>query len=247
MADVIYLPDQSQPVEKTRSGSEKRRRHLERFRTDDTEHAALHAKVRASGKSLGAYVMQLAAIDATQEARARRRSRPTVDALALKEAMTGFNRENSNYNQAVKALNTLALVAQERSSRELAEAVNATCNRIDRLQQGFEPSFAAILAALAHVRELFDARGFECFGPNLMAAATKMQAWADCTTAQKSAERLCLLTGHRPAAYSQTSSRPHCQRNQRRHLPAPVAVAGGFPASRVTDNSAPNIPEPHEP
>jgi len=152
---VIYLPDQSQPDPKQkRSGSQKRRRrHRQYFCTDDAEHEALHAQVRASGKSLGAYLMQLAKIDAAKEARARRRSRPGIDALALKEAMTGFNRENSIYNQAVRAVNILALVAQDRGSRELADAVNGLRDTIAGLQPRFDAAIAAILAAVCDDRE----------------------------------------------------------------------------------------------
>jgi hypothetical protein len=62
--EVIHLPDLRQPSKKVTSGSNKRRRqHLERFRTDDAEHAALHEQLRATGLSLGAYVMKLAAIE----------------------------------------------------------------------------------------------------------------------------------------------------------------------------------------
>jgi hypothetical protein len=154
-AAIIHLPAQSQPEpKKKRSGSQNRqRRNLEWFRTDDAEHAALHEKVRASGKSLGAYVMQLAAIDATDEARARRRSHPTVEAEALLQAVAAFNRQHSNYNQAVKALNTLALVADERDSDRLADKVDVLRAALARMQEQFAAPFAAILEAVHGVRE----------------------------------------------------------------------------------------------
>ena len=62
--EIIYLPDQRQRTKKVTSGSgNRRRKNVERFRTDDAEHLALEALVQANGGSLGAYVMQLAAID----------------------------------------------------------------------------------------------------------------------------------------------------------------------------------------
>ena len=145
---VIHLPDERPPKKKAISGSETRkRRHLERFRTDDAEHEALHAKLRASGKSLGAYVMELAAIEATATARARQRSAPAVDAPALMQAVAAFNRQHSNYNQAVRALNTLALVAEERSNHELVDLVRALHDEIVTLQGHFAAPLAAILGA----------------------------------------------------------------------------------------------------
>src|SRR4051794_10164097 len=104
--EVIYLPDGRQRHKKVTSGSNKRRRqHLEWFRTDDTEHEALHAKMRASGLSLGAYVMKLAAIDSSKEARPRRRPIPDIDAAALVRAQVAFSRANNNLNQIAHAAN----------------------------------------------------------------------------------------------------------------------------------------------
>src|SRR4051812_42449173 len=80
--DVIYLPDQSRRARKkiTSGSNKRRRRHLEWFRTDDTEHAALHARLK--GESLGAYVMRLSGIDGDKESRVRRRGQPAADAVA---------------------------------------------------------------------------------------------------------------------------------------------------------------------
>ena len=152
--DVIYLPDQSQPRarKKITSGSNKRqRRHLERFRTDDAEHAALHA--RLNGESLGAYVMRLLGIEGGMETRARQRGRPSVDAVALTRAMVDFSREHNNYNQAVRALNTLVLMAEERSSTELADEIRRLQSIVEDLQTQFAAPLAAIQAVLGHVRE----------------------------------------------------------------------------------------------
>ena len=143
-------PEQPPGAKKSRSGSAKRRRHhLEQFRTDDAEHAALHAKVRASGcKSLGEFVMRLAAIASAPEARPRRRAHAIVDSTALMHALVAFNREHNNFNQAVRALNTLVLVADERSNGQLAHEIRRLQDQITLLQQQFAAPLAAILGAM---------------------------------------------------------------------------------------------------
>jgi hypothetical protein len=137
-------------AKRSRSGSAKRRRqHLEQFRTDHAEREALHAKVRASGcKSLGEFVMQLAAIASGPKARPRRRAHTVVDNVALMSALVAFNREHNNYNQAVRALNTLVLVAEERSNGQLAHEIARLQNQITLLQQQFAAPLAAILGAI---------------------------------------------------------------------------------------------------
>jgi hypothetical protein len=153
--EVIYLPDQSRPVrmrKKITSGSNKRRRqHFERFRTDDAEHEALQS--RLNGESLGAYVMRLSGIGSGEETRARRRGRPSLDAVALTKAMVEFSREHNNYNQAVRALNTLVLVADERGDRQIAAEIHRVLEIIEALQTQFAAPLAAIQAALGNVRE----------------------------------------------------------------------------------------------
>lgn len=155
LADVISLPDQSGPVrtrKKITSGSNKRRRrHLEYFRTDDAEHAALQN--RLNGESLGAFVMRLSGISSGEETRARRRGRSSVDVVALTKAMVEFSREHNNYNQAVRALNTLALVADDRSDRHIGAEIQRVLAIIEALQTQFAAPLAAIQAALGHVRE----------------------------------------------------------------------------------------------
>ena len=145
--DAAVLPP---GAKKSRSGSARRRRqHLEQFRTDDAEHEALHAKVRASGcKSLGEFVMQLAAIVSAPETRARRRARVSFDSAALMRGLVAFNREHNNFNQAVRALNTLVLVADERSNSQLASEIRRLQHEIALLQQQFSAPVAAILGAM---------------------------------------------------------------------------------------------------
>jgi hypothetical protein len=137
-------------VKGSRSGSARRRRqHLEQFRTDDAEHEALHATVRASGcNSLGEFVMRLAAIASAPETRPRRRARGSADSAALMHVLVAFNREHNNFNQAVRALNTLVLVVEERSNSQLAHEIRRLQHEITLLQQQFAAPLAAILGAV---------------------------------------------------------------------------------------------------
>ena len=142
---VIHLPDLRQRTKKVTSGGEKRRRrHLEQFRTDDDEHAALHEHARASGLSFGAYMRAWKIGDPGP--RAQRRA--PVDVTALTGGVVAFNRELSLFNQTVRALNTLALVADERGSDRLADEVHELRREIERLHQPFAAPAAAIIAAL---------------------------------------------------------------------------------------------------
>jgi hypothetical protein len=156
---TVSAPDEAAVLppgaKKSRSGSARRRRqHLEQFRTDDAEHEALHAKVRASScRSLGEFVMRLAAIVSAPETRPRRRARVSFDSEALMRGLVAFNREHNNYNQAVRALNTLVLVADERSNSQLAYEIRRLQHEIAQLQQQFSAPVAAILGAMQRDRE----------------------------------------------------------------------------------------------
>jgi hypothetical protein len=150
---VIHLPDLRQASKKVTSGSAKRQRHhVERFRTDDAEHEALHGQLRESGLSLGAYVMQLAALRGMGR-RPRLRRRATLDVKAVTAALVAFNRGNNNLNQLAHGANRLLLIAEERGSRDLAAEAKELRRAADALRDQFAPSIAAILAALSHVRE----------------------------------------------------------------------------------------------
>ncbi len=153
-ADVIYLPDERQRRKKATSGSDRRKRHhVERFRTNDAEHEALHERLRASGLGLGAYVMLLADIGGSKAARPRRRSRAAVDDVALTQAVVAFNRAGNNQNQVARALNELLLVAREQGNARLAGEVEGLAAAIRGLPLMFAEPVAAILAALSHDRE----------------------------------------------------------------------------------------------
>ena len=147
--EVIYLPDQRQRTKKVTSGSSKRRRqHLERFRTDDVEHAALQEKMRASGLSLGGYVMKLAAIESGKGARDRQRPHPAIDAVALVRAQVAFSRANNNLNQIAHAANRLALDAAGFTPHTVAGELRELHRAIDAVRAEFAAPLAAILEAM---------------------------------------------------------------------------------------------------
>jgi hypothetical protein len=153
--DVIYLPDQRQTKKKVTSGSANRQRqHLEQFRTDDAEHAALHALVRASGKSLGGFVMELVRIEAGSTSRPRL-YRPCVhaDMAAFLQAMVEFRRGNSLLNQQTRAVNTAMLFAEERGAAQLQGDVREWRRALDRLHEQFALAVASIHEALGDERE----------------------------------------------------------------------------------------------
>lgn len=133
------------------SGSNRRKRqHLEQFRTDDTEHETLHEQLRASGLSLGAYVMQLAEIAGgkVSRPRPRRRGRAAVDDVALTQATVALNRVGNNQNQEVRALNELVLIAREQSNARLETLVLERIEALRRMPDLFAGPVAAIQAAL---------------------------------------------------------------------------------------------------
>lgn len=155
LPDVIHLRDERQQKKKVTSGSEtRRRRHLERFRTDDAEHEALQARLSASGKSLGAYVMDLAAIDSDAGSRARlSRGSSSVDSIALTKALVELNRVGNNQNQIARALNELVLIVREQGTRRLEIKIDQLAQAILDLPSEFAVPLAAIHAAMSDDRE----------------------------------------------------------------------------------------------
>jgi hypothetical protein len=136
-----------QPV--ARRKPNRRRRHVERFRTDDAEHAELERRARDARLTVHAYSRMRTLGDPGP--RARRRA--PVDATALAQGLVAFNRQHNNYNQAVKALNTLALIAEDKSSGDVLRQLCKLHEVIERLQEQFAAPVAAILDAMQHDRE----------------------------------------------------------------------------------------------
>ena len=67
--------------------------------------------------------------------------------------IVAFNRQHSNYNQAIRALNRLALVAENDGSGDVLLALRELLALIERLQEQFAAPVAAILDAMRHDRE----------------------------------------------------------------------------------------------
>jgi hypothetical protein len=155
LPDVIHLRDERQQKKKVTSGSEtRRRRHLERFRTDDAEHEALQARLHASGKSLGAYVMDLAAIEGDDGSRARlSRGSSSIDSIALTKALVELNRVGNNQNQIARALNELVLIVRDEGTRRLELKIDQLTQAILDLPAAFGVPLAAIHAAMSRDRE----------------------------------------------------------------------------------------------
>lgn len=145
-----FLPEAIHWLEPAaRKKPNRRRRHVERFRTDDAEHAELERRAGDTGLTVHAYCRMRTLGDPGP--RARRRA--PVDATALAQGLVAFNRQHSNYNQAIKAINRLALVAENDGSRDVLQALRELLAVIERLQEQFAAPVAAILDAMRHDRE----------------------------------------------------------------------------------------------
>jgi hypothetical protein len=81
------------------------------------------------------------------------RRRVTADVAALLQALVDFNRADTLLNQAVRALNTLALFAEDHGSARLLTEVRELRRTLDQLRDKFDVPVAAIQAALGDDRE----------------------------------------------------------------------------------------------
>ena len=145
-----FLPEAIHWLEPAaRKTPNRRRRHVEQFRTDDAEHAELERRARDAGLTVHAY----SRLRTLGDPGPRARRRAPVDATALAHGLVAFNRQHSNYNQAIRALNRLALVAENDGSGEVLRALRELLAVIDRLQEQFAAPVAAILDAMRHDRE----------------------------------------------------------------------------------------------
>ena len=91
-----------------------------------------------------------------EEAAARpriKRRRVTADVAALLQALVDFNRADTLLNQAVRALNTLTIFAEEHGAARLLDEVQELGRTVDLLRGQFDAPVAAIHAALGDDRE----------------------------------------------------------------------------------------------
>ena len=96
---IIHLPDLSPRPTATKK-PKRRRAHMERFRTNDEEHAELDRRARDAGLSINAY----SRLRTLGDPGPRARRRAPVDATALARRLVAFNRQHSNIdNQAPAA------------------------------------------------------------------------------------------------------------------------------------------------
>jgi hypothetical protein len=151
---VIHLPDLRQRTKKVTSGSETRRRTTAvRVRLHPADAERLKTEAAAADMSVAGY---LASGRLGEEAAPRprmHRRRVTADVAALLQALVDFNRANTLLNQAVRALNTLALFAEEHGSARVLTEVRELRRTVDELRDKFDVPVAAIQAALGDDRE----------------------------------------------------------------------------------------------
>ena len=124
----------------------RQRQHVERFRTDDEEHAAITALARDSGLSFGAFIR---ASTIGNPGPRSKRATPTEQGRLTREHVIALNRVGGNINQGIRALNEIALKAPEASSRdELAV-------QIAGLRLLFEKGMAELMPVLEANRAAF--------------------------------------------------------------------------------------------
>ena len=127
----------------------RRRGHVERFRTDDAEHAELERRARDAGLSVNAY----SRLRTLGDPGPRARRRAPVDATALMSALMAFNRAHNNLNQIARALNTLALFAEEHGAGRVLEELEDLRRAVEPIERSVAPPVAAILEALRYDRQ----------------------------------------------------------------------------------------------
>lgn len=148
---VIHLPyvPVPEPPQTEKKKPKRQRRHVERFRTDDAEHAEIARRANNAGLTPHGY-FRLCVLGGPGP-RARRRA--AVDEAALMRALVAFNRAHNNLNQIARALNTLAIFAEEHGAARVEELLDELRRPADLLEEQFAPPVAAILQAVGHVRE----------------------------------------------------------------------------------------------
>jgi hypothetical protein len=152
--DVIYLPDARQPLKKVTHGSENRQRtKLIQVRLHPADAERLRAEAAATGMSVAGYLAS-GRLDTETALRPRlRRRRASVDVAALLQAMVSFNRALGLLNQQTRALNTLALFAEEHGAERLMVEVREARRELAHMDERFAEPVAAIRAALGDERE----------------------------------------------------------------------------------------------
>jgi hypothetical protein len=140
-AEIIELP--AAPVKKK---PRRKRSHVERFRTDDDEHADIGALVRDSGLSFGALMRQSLLGDPGPRSK---RAAPTPENRLTASHVMAVHRVGVNVNQGIAALNKIALSAPTATSRDrLADEIMANRELLRGMQRSLDEALAAGMAAL---------------------------------------------------------------------------------------------------
>jgi hypothetical protein len=146
---IIHLPDQRQRTKKVTSGSENRQRtRAIRVRLHPADAERLKIEAAAVGISVAGYLASGRLGDETALRPRIRRRHVAVDVTALLQALVDFNRADNLLNQAIRALNTLVLFAEEHGAARLAEEVHELRRTVDHVRGQFDAPVAAIHAAL---------------------------------------------------------------------------------------------------
>jgi hypothetical protein len=129
----------------------RQRSNVERFRTDDAEHAELVALAHDSGLSFGAFMR--ASTIGNPGPRSRRRP-PTPDGKLIARFGTEVNRIGGNLNQGFRALNEIALSAPAAVERDrLAYELEALRKLFRTALDEISPTLAAAREALGYDRQ----------------------------------------------------------------------------------------------
>jgi hypothetical protein len=137
---VIHLPHV--PLPDTEKKRPKRQRgHVEQFRTDDEEHAALMILAHEAGLSLGAYYRrELIGIAGARSKRAL----PTETSRLRAQHLTAINRIGNLVNQGIYALNR---IDPETAGRDrLADEVAAARELLQAAMPALREALAAVLS-----------------------------------------------------------------------------------------------------
>jgi hypothetical protein len=144
-AAAVALETPSAEPEKKKQPRRKRS-HVERFRTDDDEHADIAALVQDSGLSFGALMRQSLLGDPGPRSK---RAAPTPESRLTASHVMAVHRVGVNVNQGIAALNKIALSAPTATSRDrLADEVITVREMLRGMQRSLDEALAAGMAAL---------------------------------------------------------------------------------------------------
>jgi Mobilization protein NikA len=151
---VIHLGPPHDHMPRAKHGSDRRQRSAAiRVRVSPADQARLKRDAASAGMSVAGYLASGRLGDETATRPRAIRRRRSVDEVALLTTLAAFNRAHNNLNQIARALNTLALFAEEHGTARVIELLDELRRPIALLEEQFAPPIAAILDAVRHDRE----------------------------------------------------------------------------------------------